>query len=231
MSELNIKPAATVVVLSKNNGDDDVLLLHRNRSLSFFGGTWVFPGGKIEKSDFKNALTTRFIDAARVAAIRELMEETGLTIEGNGLTPLSLWTTPEGMPKRFKTWFFFTYIKSIKVVIDNNEITEYQWISPAKALEAHRKNHLPLSPPTYVTLSMLSEFKKSNLLSKGNTSLSPLIFTPKPLTTKKGICFLYEGDAGYEDEDIYRAGSRHRLWAVGGKWRYERAEWSEIKNV
>ena len=37
--------------------------------------------------------------------------------------------------------------------------------------------------------------------------------------------------AGYEDKDINRAGSRHRLWAVGGKWRYERSEWFEIKNA
>lgn len=227
MSELNIKPSATVVLLSEENGDTEVLLLHRNKSLSFFGGTWVFPGGRVEKTDLKNAATTRFIDVARIAAVREVMEETGLTIQSNDLTPFSLWTTPEGMPKRFKAWFFFAKVKACEVVVDNKEITGYQWLSPQKALEAQARNKLPLSPPTYVTLNMLSASKKVNQLYQDNTSHSPLIFTPKPLNIKNGACFLYEGDAGYEDEDMDRIGSRHRLWAVEGVWRYERSDWSD----
>ena len=113
------------------------------------------------------------------------------------------------------------------MVVDNEEITGYQWLSPKNALEAHARNKLPLSPPTYVTLNMLYSFKKANQLYQRNTSLSPLIFTPKPLKIKGGICFLYEGDAGYEDQDINRTGSRHRLWAVEGGWRYERSDWSD----
>jgi 8-oxo-dGTP pyrophosphatase MutT (NUDIX family) len=226
MSELDIKPSATVVLLCQNKSHINVLLLKRNKSLSFFGGTWVFPGGKVEKTDFKNASTSRFIDVARIAAVREVMEETGLTIKSNDLTPFSLWTTPEGMSKRFKTWFFFVRVKARGVVVDNEEITEYQWISPKRALEAHGKDRLPLSPPTYVTLNMLCAFQNSNLLYRGRTSLSPLICTPKLLNIKNGNCFLYEGDAGYEDQDIQRAGSRHRLWVVEGNWRYERSDWS-----
>jgi len=227
MSELTIKPSATVVLLSQKNGDINVLLLQRNKSLSFFGGTWVFPGGKVEKTDFKNASTTSFIDVARIAAVRELMEETGLTIQGDDLTPFSLWTTPEGMSKRFKTWFFYTNVKAREVVVDNKEITGYQWLSPQKALEAHARNKLPLSPPTFVTLNMLIAFKNANQLYQGNNALSPLIFTPKPLNIKNGTCFLYEGDAGYEDQDMHRTGSRHRLWAVEEGWRYERSDCSD----
>ena len=227
MSEIKIKPAATVVLLNEKDGDIDVLLLHRNKSLSFFGGTWVFPGGRVEQRDYINASTTRFIDVARVAAVREVMEETGVDIQSNDLTPLSLWTTPEGMSKRFKTWFFYTIVRSREVFVDNKEITGYQWMSPKKALEAHECNQLPLSPPTYVTLNMLYSHKSANQLYHGNRSLPPLIFTPKPLQIEGGICFLYEGDAGYEDKDMNRSGSRHRLWAVEGRWRYERSDWSD----
>ena len=227
MSEIKIKPSATVVLLNKKNEDIDVLLLHRDKSLSFFGGTWVFPGGRVEQRDYINASTTRFIDVARVAAVREVMEETGVDIQSNDLTPLSLWTTPEGMSKRFKTWFFYTIVRSREVFVDNKEITGYQWMSPKKALEAHERNKLPLSPPTYVTLNMLYSHKSANQLYHGNRSLPPLIFTPKPLQIEGGICFLYEGDAGYEDKDMNRSGSRHRLWAVEGRWRYERSDWSD----
>ena len=227
MSEIKIKPSATVVLLNEKNGDIDVLLLHRNKSLSFFGGTWVFPGGRVEQRDFKNVSSASFIEVARVAAVREVMEETGLDIQGNELTPLSLWTTPEGMSKRFKTWFFYTIVRSREVIVDNKEITGYQWMSPKKALEAHECNQLPLSPPTYVTLNMFYTHKSANQLFHGNRYLPPLIFTPKPLQIEGGACFLYEGDAGYRDKDMNRSGSRHRLWVVEGRWHYERSNWSD----
>jgi 8-oxo-dGTP pyrophosphatase MutT (NUDIX family) len=226
-TKINIMPSATVVILRAKEGDIEVLLLHRNKALSFFGGTWVFPGGKVEKADFENISTKRFIDVARVAGAREVMEETGLAVHDNELFPFSLWTTPEEMPKRFQTWFFFTAVKTGEVVVDNEEITGYQWLSPEKALEAHAENGLPLSPPTYVTLIMISAFKKANKLDQERKPLSPLIFTPKLLKIEEGTCFLYEGDAGYEGLDLHRTGSRHRLWAMEGGWRYERSEWAD----
>jgi hypothetical protein len=35
---------------------------------------------------------------------------------------------------------------------------------------------------------------------------------------------LYPGDAGYESGELEAPGARHRLWAVGDPWRYERTE-------
>ena len=47
--------AATVVIV--RDGDDglEVLMVLRNRSLKFGGGSWVFPGGRVDEADYLGA--------------------------------------------------------------------------------------------------------------------------------------------------------------------------------
>ena len=47
--------AATVVMV--RDGDDglEVLMVLRNRSLKFGGGSWVFPGGRVDEADYQGA--------------------------------------------------------------------------------------------------------------------------------------------------------------------------------
>lgn len=82
-------PAATVVIFRKDpdGGAAKILMVERNATLKFAGGATVFPGGKIDQQDIALAqglATTTNIEvadlAARVAAVRETLEETGLVI-------------------------------------------------------------------------------------------------------------------------------------------------------
>lgn len=80
------RPAATVVLLrpgpsSPSNGPE-VLLTLRPEAMAFGAGLHVFPGGRIEPGDGQpQALArARSGDAARVAALRELFEETGVLV-------------------------------------------------------------------------------------------------------------------------------------------------------
>lgn len=82
--------AATVVIFrhDRAGGPAQLLMVERNASLAFAGGATVFPGGKIDPADF--ALATRLAGetddmAARVAAVRETLEETGLVIGIEGV--------------------------------------------------------------------------------------------------------------------------------------------------
>lgn len=81
----NTVPAATVVIYRRNpaGGPAQLLMVERNASLAFAGGATVFPGGKIDPADRDLAARlTGDIDlgAARVAAVRETLEETGLVV-------------------------------------------------------------------------------------------------------------------------------------------------------
>ncbi len=73
-------PAATVVVMRDvAGGPPELLMVERSRAMAFAGGALVFPGGRIDPGD--HLLTDSHPDAAaRVAAIRETIEEAGLAI-------------------------------------------------------------------------------------------------------------------------------------------------------
>jgi 8-oxo-dGTP pyrophosphatase MutT (NUDIX family) len=80
-------PAATVVVFRRDagGGPAQLLLVERSGSLAFAGGATVFPGGKVDPADYELAHAVsgdlEHDDvAARIAAIRETLEETGLAI-------------------------------------------------------------------------------------------------------------------------------------------------------
>lgn len=86
-----VVPAATIVIFrhAQAGGAPQVLLVERAGSMAFAGGATVFPGGKVDPSDHVLARemggTLDHDDvAARIAAVRETLEETGLVVGVNG---------------------------------------------------------------------------------------------------------------------------------------------------
>ncbi|KPA17671.1 NUDIX hydrolase [Candidatus Magnetomorum sp. HK-1] len=155
-------PAATVILMRDKNNFFEVLLLKRNSKLDFHGGHWVFPGGRIDQVDYQKAAPQNDeITAAKFAAARETFEESGLSIKTKDLVLMSQWTTPPGYPKRFKTWFFLSCAPKGQVKIDNQEIKDFQWYSPEKALDANNQKIIHLPVPTYYTLESLTSFSSS----------------------------------------------------------------------
>lgn len=80
-------PAATVVIFRRcaRNGPPELLMVQRAKEMRFAGGAAVFPGGKVdpEDRDLARALAPEadpVLTAARLAGIRETLEETGLAI-------------------------------------------------------------------------------------------------------------------------------------------------------
>lgn len=79
MSELpDAIPAATLVLMREvSGGPPELLVTERTGAMAFAAGALVFPGGRIDADDHRTA-ELMGTDAARVAAIRETIEETGL---------------------------------------------------------------------------------------------------------------------------------------------------------
>lgn len=84
---LTFIPAATVVIFrhGAGGGAAEVLMVQRAKEMRFAGGAAVFPGGRIDEAD--RVLAARIAPeaepdeaAARIAGIRETLEETGLAI-------------------------------------------------------------------------------------------------------------------------------------------------------
>lgn len=80
-------PAATLVIMRApdSGGVDEILMVKRATTMAFAAGAVVFPGGRVDPDDYMVAQRHGFgeIDAdgaARVAALRETLEETGLAV-------------------------------------------------------------------------------------------------------------------------------------------------------
>ena len=91
MTEVPIRPAATIVVLRDAAEGVEVFMVRRNFSIAFMAGAHVFPGGRVDAADHDADAAwcdlPRDLDAGRgpslafrVAALRELFEEAGVLI-------------------------------------------------------------------------------------------------------------------------------------------------------
>jgi 8-oxo-dGTP pyrophosphatase MutT (NUDIX family) len=83
-------PAATLVVFrERDGGPPELLMVERAKAMVFAGGAMVFPGGRIDPGDRLLAESQGVDDSeeatARIAAIRETVEEAGLPV---GLSPM-----------------------------------------------------------------------------------------------------------------------------------------------
>ena len=130
-------PAASVLLLR----DDplEVLMIRRHERSSFVPNAWVFPGGAVDEADAALG-DGSIVNTMRVAAARELFEETGIwlglplsaceekrrrllkrsipfrelfaegPIDLDRLVWTGRWITPVGVPKRFDTYFFLACV-------------------------------------------------------------------------------------------------------------------------
>lgn len=169
MTEMKPVPAATVVIVREtpDKMDLEVLLLRRNSKLIFHGGHWVFPGGRLDATDFASVEGNLEYHAALRAAVRETKEEAGIDIEIDRLIHTAHWTTPPSLPRRFCTWFFLCPLfDPVKVVVDNDEILEHRWITPREALADAEAENWVLPRPTTVTLRDIEDHRNLDELLK-----------------------------------------------------------------
>jgi 8-oxo-dGTP pyrophosphatase MutT (NUDIX family) len=213
-----IEPAATVVLLREAPGAPEVLLLRRSSQLALHGGAWVFPGGRVDAQAGETADDA----GARRAAVREAREEAGLELDPAALVPLSHWTTPEGQPRRFATWFYLGEARGAEVRVDGGEIHDHRWFSAAAALAARSAGEIELPPPTFVTLTVLAQHASPRAALAAAAAQPPLVYLPRLARSERGAAMLYPGDAGWEARDFDRPGARHRLLLLESGWHYLR---------
>ena len=223
-------PAATVVLLRDTADGVETLMLRRDTELAFAGGAWVFPGGRIDAEDFPEGSDANDPDAvfqaARNAAAREALEEAGLSVDPEGFVWFAHWTPPtgSGTQRRFSTWFFAARAPSGDVVVDDGEIRDHQWIRPADALRRRDAGEVLIIPPTWITLNTLAHAGSVADVLARMAEGEPDIYVTHMGRLDGVMVSMWAGDAGYDDGDAERPGSRHRLIMSEDGWRFERDE-------
>jgi 8-oxo-dGTP pyrophosphatase MutT (NUDIX family) len=82
-----------------------------------------------------------FPDELRAAAVREVFEETGITLDSDGLVLFARWVTPSMLRRRFDARFYLSRMPEGQTVRpQEGEIVDWTWVSPARALEDARLN-------------------------------------------------------------------------------------------
>jgi 8-oxo-dGTP pyrophosphatase MutT (NUDIX family) len=130
MAAVEPVPAASLILL--RDAPLELLMIRRHAQASFVPGAWVFPGGATEEADRRETL----VDTMRATAMRETFEETGISLaDPRHLVWTSRWITPQGIPKRFDTWFFLARApQDAAAIVDGSEAVDAVWITPERAL-------------------------------------------------------------------------------------------------
>lgn len=225
MSEVpEARPSATVVLLRDGEQGPEVLLLLRSAKLSFHGGEWVFPGGRVDEEDLEGGHDPHELVAAKRAARREAMEEAGVELDVDELFPIAHWTTPIVLPKRFATWFLLGEVRSATTVVevDGGEIEDAMWVRPEEALARRERGEIGLPPPTFVTLTWLAPFATAREAIEAFRTRPPERYFPRVCVADEAIVNVFFGDAAFETGDVTCPGPRHRLTMRKGPWVLER---------
>jgi 8-oxo-dGTP pyrophosphatase MutT (NUDIX family) len=185
---LQPRPAASVLLVRDIGPTLEVLIVQRP-ARGYFGGLHVFPGGAVDPIDHSE-LAQRVVSGPahdhefRAAAMRELAEEVGLALTGEGvvaapdlrgeelyssldgngsrlegerLVLISRWVTPISAPVRFDTRFYIATVQETPPIrLDPDELVGHMWAAPEQALSMHEQGDLALILPTLTHLRWLT---------------------------------------------------------------------------
>jgi 8-oxo-dGTP pyrophosphatase MutT (NUDIX family) len=137
----------------------------------------------------------------RKTTFLDVLTGNGLVLALDLLMPYAHWITPEGMPKRFDTWFFLAAAPGDQLgAHDGKESTDSIWVSPREAVEGGENGRFKLPFPT--TRNLIRLGKQSNVQDALDDSKGRSIVTVMPVMTRLngGRQLRIPREAGYDGE-------------------------------
>jgi 8-oxo-dGTP pyrophosphatase MutT (NUDIX family) len=154
------------------------------------------------------------IEAANRAALCEgkttflkLLTDNGALLALDELVPYAHWITPEGMPKRFDTWFFLAAAPPEQAgAHDGKESTDSIWVSPREALAGGESGRFKLPFPT--TRNLIKLGKHRRVKDALDDARDKAVVTVMPVMTREngGRQLRIPAEAGYDGE-VFEVGS------------------------
>lgn len=171
IDDVPIRDAATLILVRDPETSPRILMGQRGTTAAFMADKFVFPGGRVDEADSKRSVAlcahcrTKLAersslspDAIAAAALRELYEETGQTLDDTapGLHFFFRAITPPGRPRRFDARFFLADAAHLSSDPDHfapteAELSHLQWVH----LDEVRALNLP-----FITRIVLAELER-----------------------------------------------------------------------
>ncbi len=195
------RQAAGVILVRGRAAALEVLLVRRTPEARFMGGVWVFPGGAVDVADAAGVAEAEDDAPHRVAAVRELREEAGITVKDPvALVCFSRWITPEEVSIRFDTRFFLALAPAgQEPEVDGTEVVDHGWFSPQAALAAHQRGEIVLVFPTIKDLEKMTPHASADALLEATRAGEIAPTLPKVVTGAGRARVVLPGEPGYDD--------------------------------
>ncbi len=167
------------------------------RELFEEAGLWLFSGPR--PADWDGLRRALHRDESR---LHELLEARQASLDCTGLHYFRFWTTPPGMPRRYRTRFFLARAPQDQAVeVDGVELTEHCWTSPAQMLQRQADGEVDLIFPTQKELQALDAHDSvaAALAAQRQLQEVPEIRTRHLFENGRFVRVLMPGEPGYED--------------------------------
>lgn len=225
---------AATLLLIRDRGGLEVLMVERNER-AYFASALVFPGGLVDPDDHHpdwlghvDAPADLPVEerAIRIAALRELHEETGVflteraapprspdaaaprfidAVAGSGarldldaVHPFAHWITPASSPKRYDTHFRLCGVGTeLQAVSDGDETVSVEWIRPRDALRLGAAGERKLLFPTRMNLELLGRSSSVDEAIEAARTRTIVTITPRVEQRLEGVFITIPEDAGY----------------------------------
>jgi len=162
-----------------------------------------------------DAVRARDIEAAHRVALCEgkttfldIVASNDVVLALDALVPYAHWITPEGMPKRFDTWFFLAAAPPDQLgAHDGRESTDSIWVSPREALAGGDSGRFKLPFPT--TRNLIRLGKQATVAAALAHARGMDIVTVMPVMTRTadgGRQLRIPREAGYDGE-VFEVGA------------------------
>ena len=177
--------------------ESGILLARRKRSTALIDATSAGAIAAAHRSAL-NERKTSFLD---VLAANEL------SLALDTLIPYAHWITPEGMPKRFDTWFFLAAAPPDQLgAHDGLESTDSIWVSPREALEGGESGRFKLPFPT--TRNLIKLGRQPFVAAALEEASGKPVVTVMPVMTRinGGRQLVIPREAGYDGE-VFEVGA------------------------
>ncbi|WP_028136974.1 NUDIX hydrolase [Bradyrhizobium japonicum] len=136
-----------------------------------------------------------------------ILADNNLQLALDTLVPYAHWITPEGMPKRFDTWFFLAAAPQDQLgAHDGRESTDSIWVSPREAVEGGESGRFKLPFPTTRNLIRLAKQPTVQAAMEHARSLSIVTVMPVMTKTDTGRQLRIPREAGYDGE-VFEVGA------------------------
>ncbi|TCO13718.1 hypothetical protein EV666_10589 [Camelimonas lactis] len=128
----------------------------------------------------------------------DLLTQEGLVLATDAMIPYAHWITPEGMPKRFDTWFFLAVAPDDQLALhDGHEAVDSVWLTAQEALDGAASGKYTVIFPTERNLFKMAQFRSADEAFAATRADNIVTVLPVLKKSDEGVHLHIPEEAGY----------------------------------